>query len=655
MNFFRKLIELVNKYNAAFENWSGDVDTHKNKGSDLIDSDHQEIQVIKGEISEDAVDISTEGLVRIDIKETDVENFKTRLQNTIDLLQSYRETIESVRYRGTTIIGEDVVEKPLTGDTGINTFDRFESAATSQKNGCTAPVVEKAKISVYHDTKGEDKGIDEYIEETWEITDGLDTLVETTHDNSPKLHDYDHWKDTETPDIDSFDAWLHNKFDLIEIASDQLDGVMSRLKDMIKGFADSALADFGTYTNPYLSAKKYADIANLPSNGASDPIKEDATGKDVSKDEDDVTKDLDSSSSVSGLFDNLSFEFHLEDVRDKLYTMEYVMRMFTYETQALEYVYNQAREGMPEDDIYQVKKSDGTTMDITPGNAENLYKPYLDEGGAWWTDEEKTLTYNKSMTNKLFNYENNYSFGNEVEYIMFGGDIDSSKTKIGATLYFIRYALNLTPVMAKYWPNDNVTQIAGAISGATAGVIPIPLIKAVICLGICAAEAAVDVNYLKAGLPVLFVKGKDELFILLELDRTTFPDAVKNGASYGGKAFSKNSVKIGKKSSDSSAGLTFSYSDYLRIFLYIQLCAAEDNAYLRIADVIQANMTSNVNLTEHVDNFEMSKAITYFNIDATVRVKPLMLTLPYAKNYGSDTVLNTDAWNTIRQKMTRGY
>ena len=66
-------------------------------------------------------------------------------------------------------------------------------------------------------------------------------------------------------------------------------------------------------------------------------------------------------------------------------------------------------------------------------------------------------------------------------------------------------------------------------------------------------------------------------------------------------------------------------------------------------------MTSNVNLTEHVDNFEMSKAITYFNIDATVRVKPLMLTLPYAKNYGSDTVLNTDAWNTIRQKMTRGY
>lgn len=31
-----------------------------------------------------------------------------------------------------------------------------------------------------------------------------------------------------------------------------------------------------------------------------------------------------------------------------------------------------------------------------------------------------------------------------------------------------------------------------------------------------------------------------------------------------------------------------------------------------------------------------------------------MLTLLYAKNYGSDTVLNTDAWNTIRQKMKRG-
>lgn len=642
------LVDLVNEYNDAFETWSEDVEDQTGKGSELIDDDKKEIDIIKGEPTDENKE---KGLVRIDIKEEEVNAFQTRLQNTIDLFQSYRDTIESIRYRGTTIIGDQITDKAQTSDDGIKTFAQFEAAATSQKNGCTAPVVKKDEIPLYHDSKDGDIGLDEYIENTWDISDEMDSLIEVTHDNSPKFHDYDTWKASDDPDIDNFDAWLHRKFDLIEKGSEEMDGLLSKLKEMIKGFADSVLNDFPPYDNPYLSDNSYGDLANLPSKGASDPIKEDETGKDVEQDDDDVTKDLESSASVTSLFDCFDFESLLVSGRDNLYTMEYIMRMFTYETQTLEYVYEQARKDMPEDDVYQVKKADGATMNIGPGNAEDLYDGVLGEGGAWWTDEDKTLTYNKSLTNKMFNYTNNYSFGNEVEYIMYGGDVESSKEKIWTTLYFVRYALDLTPVMTMYWNEGVVPKIATAISGATAGVIPVPLIKAVICLGICAAEAAVDVNYLKAGLPVLFFKTKNQLFLKLELDPETFAKAVKDGTEYAGKTFGKRNVKIGKTDSR----IFFSYSDYLRIFLYIQLCAAEDNVYLRTADVIQANMSKNSDLTEYLDNFEMGRALTYFNIQADVRVKPLMLTLPYAQQSGADA-LDTDSWNTFTtDTITRGY
>jgi hypothetical protein len=50
----------------------------------------------------------------------------------------------------------------------------------------------------------------------------------------------------------------------------------------------------------------------------------------------------------------------------------------------------------------------------------------------------------------------------------------------------------------------------------------------------------------------------------------------------------------------------------------------------------------------------MSNAIVYFDIKATVRVKPLMLALPIASGYEKNPKDKPD-WCTFDYKTTRGY
>ena len=104
--------------------------------------------------------------------------------------------------------------------------------------------------------------------------------------------------------------------------------------------------------------------------------------------------------------------------------------------------------------------------------------------------------------------DNNISYGNEVEYILYGGTNEENHSKIDTSLFFIRYALNLGPILQEYWNDKKLNQIATEISAITQGIIPAPLFKLVVVLGVNAAESAVDRNYLLAGLPVAFYKDK---------------------------------------------------------------------------------------------------------------------------------------------------
>ena len=91
-----------------------------------------------------------------------------------------------------------------------------------------------------------------------------------------------------------------------------------------------------------------------------------------------------------------------------------------------------------------------------------------------------------------------------------------------------------------------------------------------------------------------------------------------------------------------------SYSDYLSLFLFIAICLDEQSVYLRTADVIQCNMQL------RNSSFLMSNAVAYYELSADMRVKPLLLATPWARQSGSD-ILDTKAWNAFEIKQVKGY
>ena len=246
----------------------------------------------------------------------------------------------------------------------------------------------------------------------------------------------------------------------------------------------------------------------------------------------------------------------------------------------------------------------------------------------------------------LMDKDNNISYGNEVEYILYGGTNDKNHSKIDTSLFFIRYALNLGPILQLYWNDEDLKVIANGISAVTQGIIPAPLVKLIIVLGVDAAESAVDRNYLLAGLPVAFYKEdpEHELFIWLDLsNESAFKDAVKNkNTNYASSIMNVSQPAI------KDSLVSFAYSDYISVFLFIELCTSSDNVYKRTADVIQTTMAQNDS------EFVLSKSLTYYTIETKVRVKPMMMTLPYAQQSGV-TVTDTDTWNTFEYKTSKGY
>ena len=72
------------------------------------------------------------------------------------------------------------------------------------------------------------------------------------------------------------------------------------------------------------------------------------------------------------------------------------------------------------------------------------------------------------------------------------------------------------------------------------------------------------------------------------------------------------------------------------------------------SSVIQINMSHNSELDGY-DSFEMKKALTGFQMNYKVKVEPLLLKIPFARQYGSEEVINSDVWNVISGDMIRKY
>lgn len=156
-----------------------------------------------------------------------------------------------------------------------------------------------------------------------------------------------------------------------------------------------------------------------------------------------------------------------EDLRNKLYFADYVMSMFSFDTIEKEYVV----EEHPGEPNYEVKEGDIL-----------------------------------SLTKSPISPANNYAYGAEVEYIIYGGGNTGNVAKAYGSIYAIRFGFNLVYAFATSEIRDGAFAMATPISAATLGIIPVPLIQAVIIIALACCESGIDLVELQEGKAVPLYK-----------------------------------------------------------------------------------------------------------------------------------------------------
>lgn len=334
----------------------------------------------------------------------------------------------------------------------------------------------------------------------------------------------------------------------------------------------------------------------------------------------DFTKAADTMTSFFGGLAN-QLTMMATGLRDDLYSVDYIMSMLSYDTYVNEGLYNTAKS-MNKD----VKDLEKTASAIRQ-------KEVIDT----WTDEALTNTDNKTLTNKVISQKNNFAFGGEGEYILYGkSDISKNKEKSYGTIFALRYAFNAVYGFKEYWSNATLNGIAAEISAATYGILPPALIKIAVILAIVMAESIYDIACLKVGMPVVIIKSKSTW-------HTKF-----------GEVFDTDDKlkEIDGSSSDSGSitDVALQYSDYLKIFLMVSMISGNENKiYLRTADVIQCNMSK---ITGKA--YDLSTVKTWFTVSSKIEVTPLLLDMPWTRDVEGNPKDNA-AWYTLNYSRSNGY
>lgn len=324
-------------------------------------------------------------------------------------------------------------------------------------------------------------------------------------------------------------------------------------------------------------------------------------------------------------------------MRDDLYILDYVMNMFSYHTYNKEGIYNMAlAEGVSGLDNLTIVKNLG-------GKTSSEHNTTYSEA---WKNDQKTFKENKTLTNHMINLNNNYSFGNEIEYILNGKTISSNKSAVFGKIFMLRYAFNLGPEFAANWSNGELISLANSIN-ALCPFIPAALVKTVVILALTALEATSDLTELKQGMKVMLVKPKNKLKYVFSADclEKLVNDQVEAKSGGGTPASELKGINY------------MQYSDYLSIFLFIDLfTSSDDNVIMnRIGEVIGRNIGVAKGYSNTGDEvFKMDEAHTYYCFTAKIKIDPLILSLPLL----SDERFNKSSsvsWWKWDYSIIRGY
>lgn len=127
---------------------------------------------------------------------------------------------------------------------------------------------------------------------------------------------------------------------------------------------------------------------------------------------------------------------------------------------------------------------------------------------------------------------------------------------------------------------------------------------------------------------------------------------ITNNAINGGVDTLVSKISISGVGSDSSTMsknslLSFSYKQYMEMFLFLKLCTDSDNVMLRIADVIQLNMAKQTNNS----TYQLSSLYTYIQLNATVILDTMFISNTWFSNIAGGSLSEME----IQYTGIRGY
>lgn len=225
------------------------------------------------------------------------------------------------------------------------------------------------------------------------------------------------------------------------------------------------------------------DKSKLPSNGKQEKT---ATTDSMTISEDD-DKNVNASDSMGKQNENLSGVLGnvgkvLETGLENIYLVDYIFENFSYNTIIQEMV---------------VEKQNLTTYPQVMNLTTNAQL-------------SECLGEAKTLSNYNITGANNYLYGAEVEYILFGNKNPTKNVNYTkASIYAIRFAFN---TIFAFTDSEirNLTRAAGlAVQAATLGFVPYQLVQIVLQLALAAGESAIDLDMMSKGLKVVVVKTKD--------------------------------------------------------------------------------------------------------------------------------------------------
>ena len=198
-----------------------------------------------------------------------------------------------------------------------------------------------------------------------------------------------------------------------------------------------------------------------------DPTDPEGSSDDNVTDTADSMSDEETTSFLKALGDIAATE------RDKLYLVEYMRNMFSCYT---------------------------TNIDPDAGNP-NVEEKKDKEVGSQYENKDD---FEKTLSGIAISADNNYYYGGECEYILWGGTPSSAVNKTKASIFGIRFILNLIYAMSAPDINALTFEWATAIAGWT--VFGVPIVQTVLKIALALAESAYDLNQLCLGKSVPLYK-----------------------------------------------------------------------------------------------------------------------------------------------------